>query len=76
MASDSRSNVKRFSRIPRLQRDTDAGDPDAPVPACSFCGRPLTEVGFLVGSGAAKICEYCVDACSSLVRRPPGSREH
>jgi hypothetical protein len=68
MGDEPHSNVKRFCRIPRILRESAVECAQEPVPACSFCGRPLSEVRYLVGSGAARICETCIETCSTLVR--------
>lgn len=73
MAKRTKTNVKRLGRIPRFQRVRDVPDP---VAACSFCGKPLSEIGYLVGGGTARICEYCVATCAILVRRPRSSEDH
>ena len=35
---------------------------------CTFCGRRESQVNFLIPSPTgAYICDYCVDACQSLI---------
>jgi ClpX C4-type zinc finger len=68
MGDEPDSNVKRFCRIPRILREGGVECPQESAPACSFCGRPLSEVRYLVGSGAARICGTCIETCSTLVR--------
>lgn len=70
MDDEAKSNVTRFCRIPRILRDGGAEGAVESDLVCSFCGKPLGEAGYLIGSGAARICEACIDTCSTLIRGP------
>lgn len=39
---------------------------------CSFCGRPETKVGRLIGGGSGRyICDACVGICNAILEATP-----
>jgi hypothetical protein len=45
----------------------------APVVACSFCGKPNTEVQKIITGPGTCICDECVALCISILEeQPPG----
>jgi predicted TPR repeat methyltransferase len=40
---------------------------------CSFCGKPDSEVGKLIGGSKAYICDACVDSCNRILDAVPTS---
>ncbi len=51
-----------------MANNNEKGSRSARSQHCSFCGRDETQVNFLIPSPTgAMICNYCVDACNSIV---------
>jgi ATP-dependent Clp protease ATP-binding subunit ClpX len=42
------------------------------IPRCSFCGKPQSEVEQLIAGPNVRICDQCVDVCSSLLKKGGG----
>ena len=72
MVEPPKSNIRRFSRTPRILTVDSPEAREAAKPECSFCGKGLGQVGYLLEGTTAKICNGCLRSFAALVDEQRG----
>jgi hypothetical protein len=73
MDDAQRSNVSHLAGTAKVITPESVAPAELLKLACSFCRRPLPEVGYMVGSTVACICKSCLEHLSAVAAAQKGS---